>query len=240
MKKWTLSLTGVIALAMVVDLVAAQPPGGDRRQPGQRGGPPGGEARRPGQRGGPPGGRPGQGPGRGMGMMRPQFPLMVALDANKDGELSAEEIKNAAEALKKIDKNKDGKLDREELRPQFPGRGGPGGQRPGVPGGQRPGGPGGQRPGGPGGGNIVQRIMGMDKNNDGKVTKDEMPEQMRQRILERADTNKDGAIDKQEAEKMAEQIRARGGGGRGGQGGGRGGQGGPPGGRPPRPDRPSQ
>jgi predicted O-methyltransferase YrrM len=65
------------------------------------------------------------GPGKPEGP--PPMPLMEALDANGDGELSAEEIAGAAQALKKLDKNGDGKLSREELRPRFPGPGGPGG-----------------------------------------------------------------------------------------------------------------
>ena len=54
---------------------------------------------------------------------------MMALDTDKNGELSAKEIENAARALAKLDKNEDGKLDREELRPQRGegGRGGAGG-----------------------------------------------------------------------------------------------------------------
>ena len=58
---------------------------------------------------------------------------MTAIDANKDGVITAEEMKNAAKALATLDKNKNGKLDQDELRPQF-GRGGFG--RPG--GGDRP------------------------------------------------------------------------------------------------------
>jgi len=45
-----------------------------------------------------------------------------------------------------------------------------------------------------------------DKNGDGKVTKDEMPQQMKERMLQRADTNRDGALDKEEVKKFAEQI----------------------------------
>jgi len=52
---------------------------------------------------------------------------MTALDANGDGELSADEIGKAAEALKKLDKDGDGKLSRDELRPQFAPPLGPGG-----------------------------------------------------------------------------------------------------------------
>ena len=51
-------------------------------------------------------------------------PIMTALDADRNGEISAEEIAKAPEALKKLDRNKDGKLALEE----FAGRGGrPGG-----------------------------------------------------------------------------------------------------------------
>jgi hypothetical protein len=61
-------------------------------------------------------------------------------------------------------------------------------------------------PGPPGGGNFVEFVMGFDKNGDGKVTKDEMPERMQQRLLLRADTNGDGALDKEEVEKMAKRF----------------------------------
>mgnify|MGYP002623483912 CR=1 FL=1 len=55
---------------------------------------------------------------------------------------------------------------------------------------------------------IVARLMQHDRNGDGKVSQDELPEQM-QRVLERADVNGDGAIDKNEAEKLAESISRR-------------------------------
>lgn len=100
---------------MAAGLALAQPPFGGR--PVEGGGPPGGPF----------------GP--------PRIPIMTAIDANGDGELSADEIAKAAEALKKLDKNGDGKLSREELRPQFgPGFGprGPG-DGPGPAG--KPGGP---------------------------------------------------------------------------------------------------
>jgi len=50
----------------------------------------------------------------------PPSALMLALDTNHDGELSADEIANAPAALRVLDKNGDGKLDRDELRPPFP------------------------------------------------------------------------------------------------------------------------
>jgi hypothetical protein len=50
----------------------------------------------------------------------PEDPIMLALDANKDGELSAAEIANAASSLKALDANSDGKLSPDELRPLPP------------------------------------------------------------------------------------------------------------------------
>ncbi|MHB0956736.1 MAG: EF-hand domain-containing protein [Pirellulaceae bacterium] len=182
----------------------------------------------------PAGGRGGRGPGpRGFGFQLPSFPLMEALDADKDGKLSKEEIENAVTALKKIDQDEDGKLSAEEIGwpPAFPGRGGAGGPGMGFGGpGGFGGGPGGFG-GGPGG-NVVQRIMSNDKDGDGKVAQAELPDAM-QPMLQRADTNKDGAIDKSEAEAMAAAMgrRAGPGGGPGGFGGGPGGPGGFGGGR---------
>src|SRR5262245_51683698 len=49
---------------------------------------------------------------------------------------------------------------------------------------------------------IVERIMAFDKNKDGKVTKDELPERMHD-LITRGDTNKDGALDKDEIRKLA-------------------------------------
>ncbi len=118
----------ILALAASATLLHAQPEGG-------------------------PGGPPPGGP-EGGGMRRPMPPVMVALDADKDGEISAEEIANAAAALKTLDKNNDGKLSKEELRPAGgPREGRPpreGGKGPdGAPRGpRRDGAPRGPRPGG--------------------------------------------------------------------------------------------
>ncbi len=48
---------------------------------------------------------------------------MQALDADRDGTLSAEEISAASDALQSLDKNDDGKLTEDELRPPRPQRG---------------------------------------------------------------------------------------------------------------------
>lgn len=63
---------------------------------------------------------PGVGGPQGEGPRRPTPPLMEALDANHDGVIDEEEIKNASAALRKLDKNGDGKLTQDELRPARP------------------------------------------------------------------------------------------------------------------------
>jgi hypothetical protein len=52
---------------------------------------------------------------------------------------------------------------------------------------------------------IVERIMAFDKNKDGKVTKDELPERMHH-LIEQGDTNKDGALDRDEVKKLAARM----------------------------------
>lgn len=173
------------------------------------------------------GGAGGGGGGGGEGFRPPMHPLQLALDANGDGVIDAKELANAVAVLKKLDKNGDGKLTDDEFRPARPqsGQGGQGGQ--GGVGGQRgaPGEKGGEprrpegQPGGGGGpgdnpgsdGDFVTRLFQNDKNKDGKLTKDELPEAL-QSIFERADTNRDGAVDRKEAEVLAERIKQRGGG----------------------------
>lgn len=186
-------------------------------------------AQPPGERGGPGGGR------------RPPNAVLAAIDSNGDHEITTDEMKKAFTALKKLDSNKNGKLDREEIHPEMAGG-------PGRPRGPRDGGPGGEADGRQ---SVVERIQGFDKNNDGKLTKDEVPARM-QRIVARYDKNKDAVLDQQELAAMSEQLaasvpersgpRGRGGfdgppgvGPRGGgqRGGGRGG----PGGGPPSPEQ---
>ncbi len=76
----------------------------------------------------------------------------------------------------------------------------------GPPPGRRPGGP----PPGPGprgvaADDLIERVLACDKNKDGKVTKDELPERL-QYLLERGDTNKDGALDREELKALAAQL----------------------------------
>ena len=99
-----------------------------RRGPGGFGGPGGPQ----GARGGfnPQNGRPEM----GFDMMTRMIPVLAALDADKDGVISAAEIDNASAALRKLDRNRDGKLSGEELRPMM-GQRGDSDRRPAGPGG---------------------------------------------------------------------------------------------------------
>ena len=67
------------------------------------------------------GSRPGRSAGgRPAGGTRPVDPVMLALDADSDRTLSAAEIANAPRSVAALDANKDGKLTRDELRPLPP------------------------------------------------------------------------------------------------------------------------
>ena len=69
----------------------------------------------PGERAGREGGR-GEGPRGDMNFIR-MDPILAAVDTNGDGVLSADEIRKAPEALRKLDKDGDGKVSREEAMP---------------------------------------------------------------------------------------------------------------------------
>lgn len=174
MNQWAkcLGIISGICLTAVV-MTEAQNQGEPKEGPGLR------------QRGQFPGGPEG-GP-RGGGMMR-MIPVMAALDTNADGTISADEIKNASESLKKLDLNKDGQLTEDELRPQ----GGPRGEGPRGEDGPR--GPG---QGGPNLETLVNRILANDKNGDGKIEVSEVEARMAG-IVRRADSNQDGFATREE------------------------------------------
>jgi hypothetical protein len=91
--KYRISLIGATLVAASSSFVFAQ--GGDQSDPG---------------------GRP-IGPGGGR---RSPPPIIAALDLNRDGVISADEIAKAADSLKKLDKNGDGQLTPDEWRPPRP------------------------------------------------------------------------------------------------------------------------
>ena len=168
----------------------------------------------------PPEGRPGE-PGRpGTGPMV-ALPVLKALDADGDGEISKAEIEGASKALAALDKNGDGKLSRDEILPNFGALGAPG--RPGAEG--RPGQPG--QPGIAGRFNpeeMIRRLKDADKNGDGKISKEEAPDRMKDNF-DRIDANGDGQLEESEIKAMVEKMR---------EGAGRRPEGGRPEGRPER------
>jgi len=124
--RMTLALAALLTLGTAAAVSLAQPP-----DDGPPPGPP------PHQRG-PRGDGPDHGPPHGPP------PVIAALDTDRDGTLSAEEIAKASEAIKSLDKNDDGKLTEDELRPPRDERRGPRGDGPGFgpPRGDGPGGDG--------------------------------------------------------------------------------------------------
>lgn len=127
-------------------------------------------------------------PGGSSGI--PDNRVMQTLDSNQDGKLSTAELSKASLALKSLDKNQDGQLTQSEmgLNPtrQAP-MGGMGGGRSGMASG------------------VLSRLKSMDANGDGLLTKNEIPGMM-QRIIDRADTNLDGALDSAEIEAFTKQL----------------------------------
>ncbi len=140
----------------------------------------------------------------GAGIMR-MLPVMAALDADQNGEISSDEIAKSTQALKTLDKNSDGKLTLEEIRPNMEGM---------LPGGRRPEGGGfGLGSGGTASGlplaqsptDKIDKIMDLDKNGDGRISKEEMPEGAR-RMLGKADADSDGFLTRDEIEKVADTL----------------------------------
>jgi hypothetical protein len=80
---------------------------------------------------------------------------------------------------------------------------------------------------------FVARMMAFDKNNDGKLTRDEIADERLLRLFDRADANKDGVVTTKELVALFEREGRSAAGGPGGPGG-RGPAGRGPGG-PPRP-----
>jgi Ca2+-binding EF-hand superfamily protein len=107
-----------------------------------------------------------QGPGGGA---PPPRPAVLAIDTDHDGKFSVEEIAAAAAGLITLDKDHDGQLTSLEY---LPSQNDPNSNKPGE---------------------TVQRLMTLDRNGDGVLTQDEIPERMKG-LLTRADTNHDGKL----------------------------------------------
>lgn len=157
--------------------------------------------------------------------------LFDKLDVNKDGVITSEEVPDDKQAiferLVKIgDANGDKKLTKDELiaglKKSASGEGAPA-ARPGP--GDRPGAAGGDRPQV----SLKEIFSRMDKDGNGKLEKDEIPERMKENLA-RVDANGDGIVDAAEFEKVAQFFGGRAPGAAPGPAGapeGRPGQGGP-------------
>jgi Ca2+-binding EF-hand superfamily protein len=159
----------------------------------------------------PPGGPGGPG-GRGpFGGDPSQFVdgIMQRSDRNQDGRLTLNEVdERTAMMLANADTNGDKAIDRAELEAAMRQR---------MGGGQFGGGGGPFGGGGFDGRQMTERMMANDRNGDGKLSPDEVPEQM-QGMLRGADQNGDGTIDASEMEQATRRMGERFGGGRPGRG----------------------
>ena len=152
----------------------------------------------------------------------PRTPVAAALDADRDGAVSAAEIRSSAAALRTLDRNGDGQLTSDEVAPAF----GREGRRGRGDDGERGGGAAGAAPD-----DLAGALMAFDRNGDGKLVRGELPERF-QGLLERADANRDGALTEEELKQSANAATTAEGGrrgpeGRGFDGRGRGGPGDP-------------
>lgn len=135
----------------------------------------------------------GRGPNQGPPGGPPNLansPFFRAIDANEDGKLSGDELAKAGDALKTLDRNKDGVLTPEELAP--PG---------GPPGPGRPGNPANPPPQDGNARAILDRIKQADTNGDGKLSKEEAPDRLKENF-DRIDANSDGFIDQAEGARI--------------------------------------
>jgi Ca2+-binding EF-hand superfamily protein len=98
-------------------------------------------------------------------------PVLAALDADHDGEISMSEIKNAPVKLRTLDTNGDGRLTVDEVLPD------------------------------PATSWVAQLMSVFDKNGDGRISEDERSNEPGRRfraLLDRADRNKDGVVTEEE------------------------------------------
>jgi Ca2+-binding EF-hand superfamily protein len=144
-----------------------------------------------------------QQPGPELGPGRPPARFASAFDTDRDGTISNAEIASASAVLLQLDANGDGRLTAEELRPSFARDGR---RDPRAPSGAGRGGND-RTVGAPGAGpasagDLADTLMALDRNSDGVLRRDEMPWRF-QGLFERADADKDGALTRDELTQSA-------------------------------------
>jgi Ca2+-binding EF-hand superfamily protein len=102
--------------------------------------------------------------------------VLLALDTDGDGQLSAAEIAASSRSLARLDANHDGQLTSDEYSPKLEDKTATS--------------------------DLLGRLMLFDKNGDGVLTADEVPERMKP-MFDRGDTNHDGKLTKDEIEAMS-------------------------------------
>ena len=138
--------------------------------------------------------------------------IFESLDKNKDGKLTADEItadhrEHFDRLLRAGDKDRDGVLTKEEFLAAF--------ARQNPPLDPGPGGPGGRGGDGPMF-SLADLFEHFDKNNDGKLTTDELPEKLRERLKPLFTRLNKDALTKEDLEKLRPQMRDNGPGPNGG------------------------
>ena len=123
--------------------------------------------------------------------------LLRRLDTNKDGKISRDEAagRPLAKAFSQLDKNKDGYLDRIELIPwaQRIATAGPNGAGKAKAGAEAP-------------RSSIFDFDALDKDADGRLTREELQGTTWADAFEKIDTNKDGKIDRKEFEAYTRQM----------------------------------
>jgi Ca2+-binding EF-hand superfamily protein len=112
-------------------------------------------------------------PGNGVPAAPRANAMFAAIDADSDGVISKVELRKAIKALRTLDTDSDGSITLAEASV-----------------GDRPGGPLGEDP-------QIAQLMANDKDNNGKLTADEVPQQLIP-MLQGVDQNNDRAIDRNE------------------------------------------
>lgn len=112
----------------------------------------------------------------------PPRPVILAIDTNRDGKFSVEEIAAAGVGLISLDADHDGQLTSLEY---LPSQTDPKSNKPDE---------------------TLHRLMGLDRNGDGVLTKDEVPERM-QGMFSRIDANHDDKLTQDEIRASASNLK---------------------------------